>query len=113
MTNVITLTEFEEWFESLSTKDAEKTAEIIGLLEELGVDLPYPYCSSIKDVKYAIRELRFKLGGSPCRVFYAFDPKRQAVLILAGIKTHKNFYKKLLPSVEKLWEQYLEEQKNG
>jgi hypothetical protein len=43
-------------------------------------------------------------------VFYAFDPERNAVLLLGGDKTGRNrFYDELIPVVEKIWEEYLAE----
>jgi hypothetical protein len=50
------------------------------------------------------------------RVFYAFDPKRQAVIIIGGDKTGKNsddFYTAMINQSERLWKQYLAEQKRG
>jgi hypothetical protein len=34
-----------------------------------------------------MRELRVQSGGKPIRVFYAFDPRRTAILLLGGDKT--------------------------
>jgi hypothetical protein len=54
--------------------------------------------------------LRIQSGGKPLRVFYAFDPARQAVLLLGGDKTgDKRFYMKIVPIVEAIWEDYLTE----
>lgn len=48
--------------------------------------------------------------GHPLRVFYAFDPSRNAVLLLGGDKTgDKRFYKTMVPLAEKIWVQYLKE----
>ena len=44
----------------------------------------------------------------PLRVFYAFDPKRQAVLILGGDKTGDDrFYETMIPRCERIWKEYL------
>lgn len=39
-------------------------------------------------------------------MFYTFDPKRQAVLLLGGSKAgkEKRFYKQMIPQAEKAWE---------
>ena len=42
--------------------------------------------SALKGGGYAFRELRPKRGYSPLRVVYAFDPRRDAVLIIGGDK---------------------------
>lgn len=44
------------------------------------------------------------------RVLYAFDPRRQAVLVLGGDKTGDDaFYERLVPLAERILEEYLEE----
>ena len=49
-------------------------------------------------------------GGRPLRVFYAFDPKRQAVLLLGGDKTgNDQFYERYVPKAERSGKAYLEE----
>ncbi|MGA7761137.1 MAG: hypothetical protein WCA59_05275 [Candidatus Binataceae bacterium] len=40
--------EFEAWFLILAEKDAEAVARVVGLLEEKGVSLGFPYTSDIK-----------------------------------------------------------------
>jgi len=55
-----------------------------------------------------MRELRPKRGRSPLRVFYAFDPKRSAVLLFGGDKAGDNrFYRRMIASAETIWKQYL------
>ncbi|HYU34882.1 MAG TPA: type II toxin-antitoxin system RelE/ParE family toxin [Thermoanaerobaculia bacterium] len=42
------------------------------------------------------------------RIVYAFDPKRQAILILGGDKTGDDrFYERMIPRAEDIWESYL------
>lgn len=57
-----------------------------------------------------MRELRVQTHGDPLRIFYAFDPKRVAVLLIGGIKTgnEKRFYKKRTPWADKLYKEYLD-----
>ncbi|HUY26217.1 MAG TPA: type II toxin-antitoxin system RelE/ParE family toxin [Candidatus Binataceae bacterium] len=73
--------EFEAWFLKLADRDAEAVARVVGLLEEKGVALGFPYCSQVRGSK-ALRELRVQSGGHPVRVFYAFDPMRRAVRVI-------------------------------
>ena len=66
-----------------------------------------PYSSAIRGSKHALRELRIQSKGRPIRIFYAFDPTRQAVLLIAGDKTgDARFYDVYVPKAEKLWEEY-------
>jgi hypothetical protein len=45
------------------------------------------------------------------RIFYAFDPTRQAVLLIGGDKTGDDrFYEYMTPLAEAIWEEYLREQ---
>jgi len=86
---------------------------VVGLLENRGVTLGYPHSSAIKGTKAAIRELR-ATGKQPLRIFYAFDPRRAAVLIIGGDKTGDDrFYDTMIRLAEKIWEQYLAEQARG
>jgi hypothetical protein len=99
--------EFEAWFLALADKDAEAVARAVGLLEQRGVALGFPYSSEVKGSQ-ALRELRVQSGGHPLRVFYAFDPLRRAVLLLGGDKTGDDrFYETFVPRAERIWAEYL------
>jgi hypothetical protein len=57
-----------------------------------------------------VRELRVQIGGNPLRVFYAFDPRRTAILLIGGDKTGKDrFYDEYVPLADELYDAYLEE----
>jgi hypothetical protein len=99
--------EFETWFLALTDKDAEAVARVVGLLEEKGVTLGFPYSSDIKGA-HTLRELRVQSGGHLLRVFYAFDRLRRAVLLLGGDKTGDDrFYETLVRRAERMWADYL------
>jgi hypothetical protein len=101
---------FEEWWATLTSQEQDRVATIVELLEERGVDLPYPYSSKVNGSRYAhMRELRSQCHGDPIRVFYAFDPRRVAVLLMGGFKTgwERRFYRKYVPRADKLYEQHL------
>jgi hypothetical protein len=107
MVEVVGTEEFEDWYMGLSERDAEGVTRVVGLLEQKGVALGYPYGSGIKGSKI-LRELRIQSGGRALRVFYAFDPLRRAALLLGGNKTGDDrFYTKFIPRAEKLWVEYL------
>jgi hypothetical protein len=45
--------------------------------------------------------------------FYAFDPRRCAILLIGGDKTgDKRFYEKRIPQADQLYDNYLKELKN-
>lgn len=82
----------------------------VGLLETYGVTLPFPHSSAIEGASFALRELRTQVKGDPLRTLYAFDPVRQAVLLIGGDKSGDDrFYERIIPVAEKIWSDYLEE----
>ena len=108
MVEVLGTDEFESWFLGLSTADADAVVRVVGLLEVKGLALGFPYSSALAGSRYALRELRVQSAGRPLRIVYAFDPKRQAVLILGGDKTGDDrFYERMIPRAEDIWESYL------
>jgi hypothetical protein len=59
-----------------------------------------------------MRELRVQSGGNPLRVFYAFDPRRTAILLIGGDKTGKDrFYEEFVPLADNLYDAHLKELK--
>lgn len=100
--------EFEAWLLALGVKAQAKVLESIKLLETYGATLPYPYSSGIEGSRIAMRELRIQVKGDPYRVLYAFDPIRQAVLLVGGDKTgNARWYKRHVPLAERLFEEHL------
>jgi hypothetical protein len=56
-----------------------------------------------------MRELRIQSGGRPMRIFYAFDPRRNAILLIGGDKTGDGrFYEKFIPVADRLYDDHLE-----
>ena len=111
MVEVVTTDEFAVWYESLSDAHGESVFQAVVRLEQFGTQLPFPHSSALMGSKYALRELRVKAQGAQIRIAYAFDPARNAVLILGGAKGGDDrFYEWLIPQSERLWEQYLKEQ---
>ncbi len=103
--------EFHEWWETLTENEQDDVVAVVELLEEQGTNLSFPYSSKINLSKYShLRELRIQSGGKPLRIFYAFDPRRVAILLIGGNKTgDKRFYEKYILLADRLYEQYLKE----
>jgi hypothetical protein len=112
MVEVITTDEFAAWYRSLlDQSQIEEVAFLVDLLEHKGVTLGHPYSSALKGTDFAFRELRGSAGKSELRIVYAFDPSRDAVLIVGGDKSgDKNFYERIIALAEKVWREYLGEQ---
>ncbi len=110
MVEVVVTVAFRVWYEDLAQSVQASVYSAVTQLEEKGVSLGFPRCSDILGSRYPLRELRIQSGGRPIRVFYAFDPKRQAVLLLGADKTgRKRFYEEMIARAEALWEEYLQE----
>ncbi|HTG32581.1 MAG TPA: type II toxin-antitoxin system RelE/ParE family toxin [Thermoanaerobaculia bacterium] len=110
MVEVLGTEEFEEWFLGLGGADARAVVRGVGLLEAKGLALGFPHSSALGGTRYALRELRIQSSGRPLRILYAFDPQRQAVLILGGDKTGDDrFYSWMIPKAEAVWTRYLQE----
>jgi hypothetical protein len=108
MVTVVGTSVFEEWFFDLDEPDQDAVVDVVDLLEAKGIALGFPYTSAIRGARYALRELRVQSRGHPLRIFYAFDPIRQAVLLLGGDKTGDDrFYERFIPQAEGIWEEYL------
>lgn len=101
--------QFELWWEKLSEAEQISIAAIVGLLENLGPKLGFPYSSGINDSKHShMRELRIQHAGSPYRVLYAFDPRRTALLLLGGDKTgNERWYESAIPKADALYDEHL------
>ena len=58
------------------------------LLSAKGLALGHPHSSQVNGSKHGhMRELRIQHQGRPFRVFYAFNPDRNAILLIGGDKT--------------------------
>ena len=101
--------EFEEWWNTLSESEQDDIAATVGLLEEKGAMLAFPYSSGIEGSKHShMRELRIQHAGEPYRVLYAFDPRRNAILLIGGKKTGDDrWYDKYIPIADALYEKHL------
>jgi len=103
--------EFARWYGGLSESQQDDITAVGLLLMEHGPQLPFPHSSGIATSKHAhMRELRVQSGGHPLRVFYAFDPRRSAILLIGGDKTGDGrFYERMVPIADALYDTYINE----
>jgi len=101
--------EFEQWWDGLSEAEQESITATVGLLEQLGPDLPFPHCSGVNGSRHGrMRELRVQHQGRPFRVLYAFDPRRMAILLVGGDKTGDDrWYQKFVPLADRLYDEHI------
>ncbi|HUZ13205.1 MAG TPA: type II toxin-antitoxin system RelE/ParE family toxin [Caulobacteraceae bacterium] len=105
--------EFGSWFVDLSETDQDAIDFTVDLLIARGPNLRFPHSSGIGNSRHShMRELRIQSEGRPLRVFYAFDPRRSAILLIGGDKTGDDrFYERLLPVADELYDVHLKELK--
>lgn len=103
--------EFGTWFKGLTESEQEDVTAYVTLLESHDVRLGFPHSSKINGSRHShMRELRVQSGGRPIRVFYAFDPRRNAILLIGGDKTGQDrFYDIYVPIADGLYDVYVEE----
>lgn len=108
-TNIEYTNEFGQWYSNLGEIQQDDIASVVGLLETKGTKLGFPYSSKINGSKHSrMRELRIQSQGNPIRIFYCFDPKRDAILLIGGDKTgDQRFYQRMIPIADQLYDIYL------
>jgi len=101
--------EFGAWWEGLTEAEQASIAYGVRQLEAMGPTLGYPHSSGVVGSRHAhMRELRVQHQGRPYRVFYAFDPRRAAILLIAGDKTgDRRFYERMIPIADRLYDEHL------
>lgn len=104
---------FEDEFGKLDMKVQDELLAHALLLEKFGPQLGRPWVDTLKNSKYSnMKELRFKAKNGVWRIAFAYDPKRQAILLVAGNKSgvsESRFYKELIRKADDRFSNYLNE----
>jgi hypothetical protein len=103
--------EFREWYEALDEHDQDAIARGVELLQQIGPSLGRPHVDTVKASRHShMKELRTQSSGDPIRTFFAFDPRRAAILLIGGDKTSDaRFYERMIPIADKLYDVHLAE----
>ncbi len=111
MWNVEVTDEFEQWWKTLDEEGRTAIERSILMLEQFGPGLGRPHADTVKGSRHAnMKELRSQSGGHPLRTFFAFDPRRSAILLIGGDKTgDTRFYERMIPVADDLFDVYLRE----
>jgi len=84
---------------------------LVALLEQFGPQLGRPHADTLNDSRHAnLKELRFAAADGVWRVAFAFDPKREAILLVAGDKSgisEKRFYRQLIDTADARFDAHL------
>jgi hypothetical protein len=109
--------EFEQEFLALQQGVQDELLAVVRVLAEYGPQLGRPYVDTLKGSKHAnMKELRFDAVGGVWRVAFAFDPRRQGILLVAGDKSgvsQDRFYKQLIAKADKRFAAHLERLKKA
>ena len=111
--NVEFTDDFSDWWNRLTEAEQKAVRSDVKLLMDLGPQLGRPTVDSVKGSRHSnLKELRTQAQGNPLRTFFAFDPRRSAILLIGGNKTgDKRFYDRMIPLADDLYDVYLEEVK--
>ena len=103
---------FDAEFDALPIVVQDELLAHAKLLEAFGPKLGRPWVDTLNGSRHAnMKELRFKSGNGVWRVAFAFDPRRRAVLLVAGDKSggsEKRFYKELIRKADKRFDAHLD-----
>ena len=112
---VIQTDELATWFEKLDDGAKEDIFAAVRILSEIGPTLNRPHVDTPKGARIKnLKELRVQSKGRPFRIIFAFDYKRNAILLMGGNKEgDKRFYETIIPKAEELFERHVKEIENG
>jgi len=103
---------FKADYDELSELVQDELIAALVPLREFGPGLGRPDVDTLKDSRYAnMKELRFRADGGVWRVAFAFDPRRNAILLVAGDKSgvsERMFYKRLIDKADRRFKEHLE-----
>jgi hypothetical protein len=107
--------DFEAEFDALDEAAQDELLAHAKLLEQFGPQLGRPRVDTLNGSRHAnMKELRFDANDGVWRVAFAFDPKRQAVLLVAGDKSgggEKRFYRQLIAKADERFDDHLSQLK--
>jgi hypothetical protein len=108
---------FDPEFDALPAEVQDELLAISALLETYGPSLGRPHVDTLAGSKHAnMKELRFNAADGVWRVAFAFDPKRQAILLVAGDKAGVNpqqFYRRLIRTADGRFTDHLQRLKEA
>ncbi len=87
------------------------------LLADFGPQLGRPHADTLKGSRHAnMKELRFEAADGEWRAAFAFDPERNAIVLVAGDKSggsQKRFYKSLIAKADLRFSEHVESLKSA
>ncbi|WP_211451560.1 type II toxin-antitoxin system RelE/ParE family toxin [Collimonas antrihumi] len=107
--------EFDPEFDAFSVDVQDELLAVAAAVKELGPAADRPHVGTLENPRHPnMKELRFKAnnGAEIWRAAFAFDPDREAVILVAADKQgidESKFYKDLLKKANKRFDKHLED----
>ena len=103
--------EFELDFDALQEDVRAGILALALVLQQFGPQFGRPRVGALKGSNHPnMKELRFDAADGVWRVAFAFDPKRKAILLVAGDKSgvgEKKFYRELIRKADERFDAHL------
>lgn len=113
----IDLEQIDDWLKTVDDDTYDQVVAALRILTEHGPGLGRPLVDSISGSRHKnMKELRpGSSGRSEVRILFAFDPRRRAILLLAGDKqgVWSKWYRKNIPVADDRYDEHLETLKKG
>lgn len=104
---------FKTEFDELSKPVQDELLAMLIPLRVYGPELGRPEVDTLKGSRFAkMKELRFRADGGVWRIAFAFDPRRAAILLVAGDKSgvgERSFYKRLIDKADRRYQEHLDD----
>ena len=107
--------EFEQEFLEMALSLQDELLAHLHVLAAHGPSLGRPLVDTLKGSRHRhMKELRFFFNSRPYRFFFAFDPKRQGIVLVGGDKGgDKRFYKRRIPVADERYDNHLQSLKEA
>jgi hypothetical protein len=102
--------EFDEWLGTLDMELQDEIWTYIELLRRVGPNLGRPRVDTVKGSEFPnMKELRIQHRRNPWRILFAFDPRRNAILLVGGNKRgDKRWYHENIPIADRRFRRHLD-----
>lgn len=100
-----------QWLDGLNRSEYQKVVVALKVLQEQGPNLGRPFADQVKNSRFKnMKELRPR--GKNLRLFFAFDPDRRAIILVAGDKTNNwiKWYEENIPIADQRFSEHLKSQ---
>ena len=106
-----------QWLDGQDDRTVAYVWAALSVLSDEGPALGRPLVDTVAHSRFPnMKELRpASPGGSEIRILFAFDPLRQAIMLLAGDKSAgkgsrrwSGWYRRAIPEADRLYEEHLE-----